>query len=480
MGGDSIAIGVRIAAILGLAGLVVALVLVLGGREERYEVTAEFENASQLVGGEDVVVGGEPVGSVKRIELGNDGLALVTFSVSDDFAPLPAQTTATIRSTSLASIANRRVELALPTDSDGSAIADGGTLTRARTVSEVDLDQLLNTLDPNAIADLKRVVTGLDRASRGVGGEANRGYHYLNPLLSSSRRTLSELGSDRAMLEQLLVDTSRLSGALAERAPEISSAVRSLNLATNAVGRQREALTRAVADLPDFLRQANTTLVNLRAAADDLDPLLVATRPLAERLGPFFAELRGVAAGAVPTLRDLDVVLRRRGPGDDAVELVRLLPSLRNRAVGAGAPDCGASAGADHQRAADDRFDQGALGEATCTLSNSLPVLAQLRAYSPELVGWFDDFAASGVLDANGGIGRIAGTFNAFSVSPSNGLPDLLSPVDPATLFNGATIPIDHNARCPGSNERDPGDGSVPFTDGGTIRCDPTQMPPGP
>jgi phospholipid/cholesterol/gamma-HCH transport system substrate-binding protein len=291
---------------------------------------------------------------------------------------------------------------------------------------------------------------------------------------------LSELGSDRGVLEQLLANTSRLSGALAERAPQISSAVHHLNLAAGAVGRQRAALTRAVRDLPGFLRQADTTFVNLRAAADDLDPLLVAARPVARRLGPFFAELRGVAAGAVPTLRDLDAVLRRHGAANDALDLVRSLPPLRARAVGGGAPSCGATPATDYGRAADDRYDQGALGEADCALRNSLPALSQLRAYTPELVGWFDDFAASGVLDANGGIGRIAGTFNTFTVSPSNGLPELLSPVDPATLFNGATIPIDHNARCPGSNERDPGDGSVPFTDGGAINCDPTQVPPGP
>ncbi len=35
-------------------------------------------------------------------------------------------------------------------------------------------------------------------------------------------------------------------------------------------------------------------------------------------------------------------------------------------------------------------------------------------------------------------------------------------------------------ARCPGTNERDPGDGSTPFTDNGTLPCDPDQVPLGP
>ena len=35
-----------------------------------------------------------------------------------------------------------------------------------------------------------------------------------------------------------------------------------------------------------------------------------------------------------------------------------------------------------------------------------------------------------------------------------------------------------HRARCPGALERDPGDGSAPFTDGGAINCDPDLVPP--
>ncbi len=100
----------------------------------------------------------------------------------------------------------------------------------------------------------------------------------------------------------------------------------------------------------------------------------------------------------------------------------------------------------------------------------------------PELVGWFDGFAHSGRDDASGGLGRIAPTFNAFSAS-SSGLPDLLSPIDVGELLQGANLDlldVGNTARCPGSLERDPGDGSTPFTDGGALNCDPTQIPTGP
>ena len=96
-----------------------------------------------------------------------------------------------------------------------------------------------------------------------------------------------------------------------------------------------------------------------------------------------------------------------------------------------------------------------------------------------------DDFSGhSGTEDANGGIGRIALTLNAFSPS----VPDL--PGELPNIFNlegpintqdqFGTITLDQRQKCPGANERNPGDDSTPFTENGELDCDPTQVPPGP
>lgn len=467
---------------LALAALTLAALLLGGG--DGYQVTVELSGASQLVEGNQVTVGGLPAGSVEEIELGDDGTALVTLSVDERYAPLPAGTAATVRSVSLASIAGRRVELTIPAGGGGAAIPDGGRIGLERSFAAVEIDQLFNTLDDETVRDLKHVIQGFERAGRGTGREANRGFRYLNPLLSGARRVLGELRADRGALEQLLVDTSRLSGALAERAPEVSALVRNLSVAAGAIGRQRAALAEALALSPAFLRRSNTTFVNLRAAIADLEPLVAASAPVAERLGPFLARLRTVARRAVPAVGDLDALVRREGADNDLTELLRLAVPLAAAGAGSGSPECGGEPATEFAAAADEDFTQGALGETACALRNSLPVLSNLRAYTPELVGWFDDFSASGTLDANGGIGRIAGTFNAFSQSADNGLPELLSPVDATVLFgtggSGPLVDVGNDRRCPGANERDPGDGSVPFTDGGAVACDPAQIATGP
>ncbi len=124
------------------------VVLLLSGGGSRYEVTAHFENASQLVDGNVVTVGGTEVGLVDSIELGHHGEALVRFHVDDAYAPLKQGTTATIRSFSLSGVANREVQLTLPPEGHGGdPIPSGGDLGQSDTVSEVDLDQIFNMLN---------------------------------------------------------------------------------------------------------------------------------------------------------------------------------------------------------------------------------------------------------------------------------------------------------------------------------------------
>ena len=467
----------RIAAIVALAVAAVAVALLLFRGGSSYQVTAEFQNASQLVKGSQVVVAGVPSGSVKSIALGDHGQALVTFSVEDPYAPLRQGTHATIRSYSLSGIANRQIQLELPAPGQaGPELDSGATLPASETTSEVDLDQLFNTLNARTIRNFKHVIEGFELSYEGVAKQANSGFRYLNPFLSTSRRLFGELTRDTPALERLIIDTSHLSGALAERSSDISGLVHNANLMMGAIAGQSSALREALVRLPDFMRTSNTTFVNLRATLDDLDPLVDASKPVADRLGPFFSVFRKAARDSVPTITDLERTIRRPGRQNDLVELTRDAVPLASAAIGSGSPDCGTDPNTDYRRAADSDFTQGAFGETVCSLRNGLPNLSFFRSYTPELVGWFNDFGTSGIQDANGGIGRIATTFNTFTV----GLPELFKdPQSPIVELAGIGG-TQKDARCPGANERDPGDGSTPFTDNGTLACDPSQVPLGP
>jgi phospholipid/cholesterol/gamma-HCH transport system substrate-binding protein len=464
-----------------VAGLVVLGFVVFSGGED-YSVTAEFENASQLVTGNQVVVAGVPVGSVQDIALGPHGQALVKFSVSSDYAPLREGTTAQIHETSLSSVAGRQVQLTLPpSNSKAPFISNGGEIPMSDTTSEVDIDQVFNMLNSKTVKDFKHVIEGFDLAYEGSAKQANTGFKYLNPLLSTSRRVFDELTRDTPALNSLLVDTSSLSGALAQRAPDITQLVHNLDRSMSALASQRVALAQTIHKLPGFMRRANTTFVNLRAALNDLDPLVSASKPVAEKLRPFFHVLRHTAHNAVPTIDDLQHIIRRPGKQNDLVELTRDAVPLAKAAIGTGAPNCGSNPNTDYQAAADNNFTQGAFGESVCALRNDLPMLSFLRPYTPDVVSWFNTFGTSGVTDATGGIGRIGTTFNAFSLS-NTGLP-ILGPtgaLSPTQVLSG--MDTNNARRCPGGLERPAEDHSNPFLPsnvvGGSSGCLPNSTGP--
>ena len=445
--------------------LIACFLLLRGG--DSYTVTAHFQNASQLVKGNQVEVAGTAAGTIDDISLADDGTALVKMTISGDYAPLHEGTIATIRSQSLSGVANRYVQLQMPAaDEEGPAIKDGATLPLTQTVSEVDLDQLFNSLDKKTIGHFKDLIKGFARSYDGIGPQTNRGFHYLNPFLSTSREVFDQLTTDENRFRHLIVDTASLSGALAERSPDLEQFVSNADRAFSALASENQNLASTIGELPTFMRNFNTTAVNLRATLDDLDPLVDATKPVAKKLPPFTQALRGFATDAVPTVRRLDAVVRRPGPDNDLTELTALQPRLAKIAVG--------------PLKRNGKLRPGALPVSQKALSRGLPSLAFFRPYltTEGLSGWFDDFGHSGVLDANGGIGRISTTFNFFTVA--GGIPNVFGP--PLSLAEAEANGFTSNyvRRCPGANERDPGDGSTPFTDNGNLPCDPSQVPVGP
>ena len=450
--------------------LILAFVLLGGGSP--YTVTAQFQNASQLVNGNHVEVAGVPAGTIKEITLGPNGTANVKMEITDSYAPLHTGTVAQIRSQSLSGVANRFIELQMPeADKQGAEIADGGTLPLDSTVSEVDLDQLFNTFDRRSVRGFKDVIKGFARSYDGIGPQTNRGFKYLNPFLSTSRELFSELTFDERRFERLIVDAASLSGTLASRSDDLEQFVSNTNRMMGAIGAENAALADAVGQLPDFMRSFNTTAVNLRATLDDLDPLVDASKPVARKLQPFVTRLRGFATDAVPTVRDLDAIVKRRGKDNDLIELTKLQVPLSKIAVGPVTRN-GASR-------------RGALAESRDSLVDSLDSLAFFRPYitNEALSGWFDDFGHSGLTyDANGAIGSISTTFNLFgTISLPGGvtIPNFADLIPPASqLTRGLTI--NQLKKCPGANERNPGDNSTPFTDNGNLNCDPSQVPPGP
>ena len=452
-----------VVAVLAAVLVVVVVLAVAGGSS--YTVKADFVSASQLVEGNAVKVSGNTIGSVGDISLTDDGKARVTMEIEGDgFAPLRRGTRATIRQASLSGVANRYVDLQIG-GADRAEIPDGGTLPTQNTSAAVDLDQIFDTFDPEARRGVQKSVEFLRDFQAGNEEEANEALRYLNPALSSSARLFAALDRSTPDFERFIVETARLVTDVSARDGVLTDLTRNLARTTTALTSNGEALGESIGLLPNVMRKANTTFVNLRSALDDLDPLVDDAKPVVRtKLRPFLAELRPFARDARPAVQELSRTVRRPGADNDLVELLRRQPAL-DKIANQTAERNGAKR-------------PGAFPTTIKAFEGMTKQVAFLRPYAPELVGWFDDFSATGMYDAMGSFSRAGLQLNGFTLGPTlNALP---IPAELRNLILAAGTHPGRDNRCPGSLERRAPDGSNPYKPSPDFNCDETQVPIGP
>jgi hypothetical protein len=94
----------------------------------------------------------------------------------------------------------------------------------------------------------------------------------------------------------------------------------------------------------------------------------------------------------------------------------------------------------------------------TKALTDSAPIIAFGRPYTPELMGWFDDFSATGVIDAAGGIVRVSLTFNALDATGN--VPSVIPLNERLNNLQQGGARIKQYKRCPGGGDVRASDGS--------------------
>jgi phospholipid/cholesterol/gamma-HCH transport system substrate-binding protein len=435
-------------AVVLAAVVIVALLLFTGGSE--YTVKVQFENAGQLVKGNQVQVGGRPIGTIKDISLTADGQAQIEISI-DELKPLHEGTTAVIRSTSLSGIANRYVALSLGPQS-AKKIDNGGYIRADRTTSPVDLDQLFNTLDPATRKGLQDIIQGSAAQYGGKVAEANQSLRYFNPALSTSSTLLRELVRDRVVFKHFVTDTANVVTDLADRRGDLTQLVGNANATAAAIGSENAALARTLDLLPPTMREANTTFVNLRATLDDLDVLVAASKPASRHLARFLRVLRPLVRDSRPTIRDLRQLVHTPGAGNDLTDLLLKSPKLA-------------------------ALTDTVFPRSVKALQKTQPVLEYARPYTPDFAGWLTKFGQSAApYDANGHYARIQPLFNAFQFNNTPTGP-VLTPNQGSRL---AGLQTGKNQRCPGGAMQPPPDKSAPYLETSNFQCDPSAAPPGP
>jgi phospholipid/cholesterol/gamma-HCH transport system substrate-binding protein len=430
---------------LGLIVLVLAYLVFAGGGGANYQL--EFENAGQLVKGDQVQVGGAPVGSVQNIVLTHDYKALVTIHVDSSLTPLHAGTTAQIRVPSLSGVANRYVALT-PGPNSAPKLSAGAKLPASSAHSVTDIDQLFDIFNERTRKGLQQVIEGSAEQYAGASHALNVATPYFAPSLAATDHIFAELTRDQPILTNFLVQSAKATTTIAARSQQLSELVEHADTAFQALGSQRNNLAAGVAALPVVLHQGNHAFAELPATLDALRRLVNVSKPNITMLAPFFARLRPLVAEATPVVGNLSVAVSKPGPNNDLTDAVLGYPALE-RALIAATPNI---------------LKQ--LPEATA-------FFGRFRPFTPELVGAARSLGQSAsYYDANGHYIHASGVFSEFTLGPEDNL-------TPSTSLQQGLQNLKQGQlrRCPGAATQPAADGSSPFTDTGQLECDPAQAP---
>lgn len=395
----------RLFALLGGAiALVIAGVWLLTG--QNYTVNIAMPSATNLIKGGIVTVNGFNAGAISDIRT-EGNRAIVTLSVKDEYGPLHEGARTDIRFKSL--LGERYVQI-FDGPANNPTIPDGGTLAGTQPAT-VEVDEILNTLDPPTLAHVRTLVNNLNSTVRGQEGNINASVSAAGPALNAVGGVLDAVGTDGPAIRNLVTRLNGMVGTLADRQQDMRTIVTEFSRLTALAGQHKDQLREGLRLLPPTLQTARTTLEKVPGTADEVVPLLEDLDKPTHKLIDVSSDLNDVLEDLRPTLHDLDPTL------DSLSELFDHTPGLL-----------------------DSTHD--ALPQLTGTLDYLEKPLDFLRPYTPEAIGWISNWnSLHSSYDAGGHYTRIELQAGPTSVNLNPGVvpPGVTNDPFPMPGANGGT-----------------------------------------
>jgi ABC-type transporter Mla subunit MlaD len=332
-------------------GLIVAILVVVaagaaiasasnGAAGGSYRVRAIFDDASFAVAGEQVRVAGAPVGSIADLGVTSSKKAAVTLQIGDSrFTPFHANATCAIRPQSLIG------EMYVDCDPGTAAapalnrIASGpgaGTyyLPVTQTRSPVDFD-IAQDIYREPVA--QRLAIILDELGTGLaarGSDLNAVIHRADPALGNTDQVLKILAGQNRQLAQLATDSAAVLGPLAQQRRALADFIVQANTTSVASAARAADTSRSIQLLPGFLRQLRPLMADLGSLADQGTPLASELGRSASALGREFKQLTPFATAARTALVNLGAsAAQSQGPLVATVPLAQRLGRLGDQAA---------------------------------------------------------------------------------------------------------------------------------------------------
>lgn len=304
---------------------------------DTYELRAAFDDAAGLnsTNGNAVTIAGVRVGKVTSVHY-EHGQAVARLQLDGDVRKR-------IRQDARARIAPRSAlqdqVVDITPGSRGPVLEDGQRIVAATDASPVQLDRVLATLDADTRAQLQILLGQLRIGLKDRVTPLRAALGRLDDAVVSTDRVAGALADRRHLLSRLVGELNTVFATLGQRGSALRSVIASgrRTLETTA-GRDAE-IASSIRTLPETLDALSAGLRDVRNLSRPLDPALTELRPAARALPGALAALREFVPSGQGLVDDLRPLVRDgRAP---AASLRRALQALGPTATGLREPVAG-------------------------------------------------------------------------------------------------------------------------------------------
>jgi virulence factor Mce-like protein len=326
-------------------GILLYLWLTFGGsvplKPKGYRVTVNFPEAVTLADQADVRISGVNVGKVvKKSVVVQNGqvkpLTAVQLEIKSKYAPIRADSRAILRQKTL--LGETYVELS-PGTRTGAKLADDGHLSNGNVAPTVQLDEIFRAFDPKTRLAFQTWMQQQGVAFLGRGQDLNDALGNLTPFADNFDKVLAVLRSQRGATRRLVRNTGVVFDALSERDGQLTSLIRNSNRVFQTTAARNKELAAAFVAFPTFEDESRAISVRLTKFANNTNPLITQLRPAARQLSPTLIALADLAPNLRGLFTDLDPLTKASKKGLPAIStvlnqtrpvLAQLDPFLRN------------------------------------------------------------------------------------------------------------------------------------------------------
>jgi len=266
------------------------------------EVEAELTSAQAVTPGQGqtVNIAGVEVGEISSVKL-EGGKAVVGMKIERDHARLYRDASILLRPKT--GLKDMTAELTPGTEEAGE-LAEGQRIPASQTLPDVNLDEILASLDADTRDYLKLLLGDGAEGLKGNGRELAQTIRRIEPTARYAREANEQLALRRQNLKRVVHNFSLLMEELGNKDAQLAEFVESSNAVFAALANQDANIRETLRELPSTLDVTQETLAKVDTMASVLGPTLEDLRPAARALGPALRDTRPFLTTTTPILRE--------------------------------------------------------------------------------------------------------------------------------------------------------------------------------